>query len=425
MAELDSLIAVDAGFVNRKEGAEVEFKKNFFHPRSPDKSYLKTAAGYANNDGGLILFGVNNDGSVCGVSDDRFDTFDPKDLTEELNRFFVPAIKFDAYDFKVGSLQVAVIQVFPAATKPVIAIGNDSRGEIHDGDVFFRYPGQTKRIRYAELRDIIRGAVDSTNQQWIHLMSQIASIGAENVSLVDMNRGQLVTQDQTLLVDEKLLDTLHFIREGSFSESDGEAVLRVTGEVRTIQGVKIVPVPETHYKAITEDEVTESFLAIEDPEDPKEYIKAACAGRTKLVPVYRFARAASLGAAEFHDFILSTRGPKAKEIAKRLDSEFGNLDSFTTGSLSSSSHASLRKLHYVDLIINRRLVELPDSYDETRYLLQAITHLQSDDFEPEVLHSLIRDGRIGLLVRFPKLATDMRRAVCHLDLIRYGYTLNG
>lgn len=307
----------------------------------------------------------------------------------------------------------------------MIAIADDSRGTIHNGDVFFRYPGQTKRIRYVELQAIISDAIESSNNQWINLMREIATIGPQNVSLVDMNLGQVLTPNQRLLVDKSLLYSLHFVHEGSFSEVEGAPVLKVTGEVQTIEGVKIVPVKETHYKAIGEDDIAEAFLSSDDPADPLEYIKAACSGRTKLVPFYRFARIAALDARELQQFLVATRGPKSKDLSRRQNAEFGKSDVFVTGSLSSNSLAADRKSYYLEKVTEAGPLQFPDSYEDRRYLLQAITHLEVDDFEPEIVHKLLQQNRIDVLTRFPKLTTDMRRAICHLDLVRYGYSLDG
>ncbi len=48
---------------NMKENQQTEFKQTW------RDEYLKWICGFANAEGGKILIGVNDDGTVCGVSD--------------------------------------------------------------------------------------------------------------------------------------------------------------------------------------------------------------------------------------------------------------------------------------------------------------------------------------------------------------------
>lgn len=49
--------------IDMKESQQTEFKQTW------RDEYLKWICGFANADGGKILIGVNDDGTVCGVSD--------------------------------------------------------------------------------------------------------------------------------------------------------------------------------------------------------------------------------------------------------------------------------------------------------------------------------------------------------------------
>lgn len=49
--------------INMKENQQIEFKQTW------RDEYLKWICGFANAEGGKILVGVNDDGTVCGISD--------------------------------------------------------------------------------------------------------------------------------------------------------------------------------------------------------------------------------------------------------------------------------------------------------------------------------------------------------------------
>ena len=49
--------------IDMKESQQIEFKQTW------RDEYLKWICGFANAEGGKILIGVNDDGTICGVSD--------------------------------------------------------------------------------------------------------------------------------------------------------------------------------------------------------------------------------------------------------------------------------------------------------------------------------------------------------------------
>lgn len=88
-------------------------------------------------------------------------------------------------------------------------------------------------------------------------------------------------------IDEKLLRQLRFIRQGSFRETGGPPTLRLIGDVRMIDGVKVEKAVPTgiHY-----DDLVTAFLANRsiDAEEAKTYLIECAHQNTPYSPVLYF-----------------------------------------------------------------------------------------------------------------------------------------
>ncbi len=70
--------------LSQGEGNEVEFKSSFslnihtnkFRDKDVETASLKSLVGFLNTNGGNLLIGVGDDGSVCGIEQDRFESKD-------------------------------------------------------------------------------------------------------------------------------------------------------------------------------------------------------------------------------------------------------------------------------------------------------------------------------------------------------------
>ncbi len=84
---LVSLLALREGSTNvlrNRENSQLEFKETF--NLGSRAKYARTMASFANNKGGYIVFGVEpSPHRLKGLSSDRFDAFDPAQLSEFLN----------------------------------------------------------------------------------------------------------------------------------------------------------------------------------------------------------------------------------------------------------------------------------------------------------------------------------------------------
>jgi hypothetical protein len=93
---------------------------------------------------------------------------------------FNPEIKWDIGIVEYDTQSVGYIYTYKAENKPVICKKNKD-GIIKNGEIYYRYRAQTRNIEYGELTEIIDEIKEKEKQNWIRLLTDIASIGPENV----------------------------------------------------------------------------------------------------------------------------------------------------------------------------------------------------------------------------------------------------
>ncbi|QWR78619.1 ATP-binding protein [Candidatus Magnetomonas plexicatena] len=137
------------GYLNHRESNTYEFKETF---NMGNKSlYARTLACFANNKGGYILFGVKDKPrNLIGVDKIKFDSIKQEDITTFLKDHYEPEIKWDSGTVISQEKYFGYIYAHEAEEKPVICTSNTK--ESSQGDIFYRYRGQNKKIGYTELK---------------------------------------------------------------------------------------------------------------------------------------------------------------------------------------------------------------------------------------------------------------------------------
>jgi hypothetical protein len=104
------------------ESETVEFKEHL--PAQNEKSrrnVMKTVAAFANGAGGTLLFGVTNDGSICGLSAEEDRSAAADDLTRLVESWIHPVPEFSVDWFSVpggDGQRVIALQVNPGDQPP-------------------------------------------------------------------------------------------------------------------------------------------------------------------------------------------------------------------------------------------------------------------------------------------------------------------
>lgn len=311
-----SLFTEDAAGVwhyKHGESDRHECKENFGFKYAG--KWLRAVAALANNSGGYIVFGVKDKSvsggkldsdsyKVIGLTGAEFDHADPVDFTKLLKSTFDPTPNIEVSTVKVGTVNVGVMYVHQHTSRPIISQRGDGK-EIKEGDIFFRYPGQSSRIKYSDLRGIFDDRDRQAREQILPMVERLLKLGPQNAMVADLSNGVLASSHRSIVIGEELLDKIKFIREGDFSETEGEATLKLVGDVTAVDKAGA----EIRKGFVTQSDLLEDFLSAKSPYDPKEYIRCAIEGGNAVwLPIHFYASKAGLDCKGLSEFIKSTQG---------------------------------------------------------------------------------------------------------------------
>ena len=206
---VEGLLVVRDGRLVRRESQVLEFKRSFSFGALAE--YFRDFAAFANNRGGYMIFGVEDSPrrptGLNGPAWDRFNDLDPRRLTEPLLAMFAPDIRWEQGAFEINSRRFGVIRIYEADEKPVIARKNQE--PVRDGEIYYRYRGQTQKIKHAEMERIIAARIDTTNRNWTNLLRDIGRIGVNHAAVLDTTRSGIDGDvAKVLVIDEDLGNTL-------------------------------------------------------------------------------------------------------------------------------------------------------------------------------------------------------------------------
>lgn len=257
------LSAVTAfGNLKSRESNTVEFKESF--NKNSTAKYAKTMAAFSNNRGGYIIFGVkDNPREVVGLKNNNFENLSQEQFTDAVNSLFAPAIDWECgvlvirsekaitgsggeTEIKVIEKKIGWLYTEQAENKPIIAQKSDGGEKITSGDVFYRYRARSEKIKYAEMSRIIEERVAKERAGLLKLFEIIRKSETANLGIVNYSNGKITTPyGVDVAFDRKLvtqvLKKAKFIKEGSFDETIGIPVIKVTGNIDLAEEV---PVPE-------------------------------------------------------------------------------------------------------------------------------------------------------------------------------------
>ncbi len=399
-------------FLTEGETDRHECKTSFGLKSGP---WLKAAAALANNKGGYIFFGVREgaDGAagtsleVTGLASDEFQRIDPVKLTQRLKSVFDPTPTVRRTTLAFDGLLVGVLHVEQHRSRPVIATKQDER--IAEGDIFFRYPGQSARIKYSDLRAMLDARDAEARAQILPMVERLLTLGPARTMIADLEKGTIGDGGRTIRIDEDLVSKLTFIKEGEFDEKDGAPTLRLVGDVQPVAaagtGARI------RRGVITRSDLLRDFLDRAVPENPTEYIRFALeASQGEWLPLLYFARLAGLSHKGLVDFVNATSAS-----AERKRTYLSRL----AGDAAHHVYGAKPRLLLPDILAGR--IAAPEDAVHAGHIGQA---LQALDRQP-----IDESAVLGLLKRCLEKAEEsgdanrvspVRRAICRVDEVLHG-----
>ena len=261
-----------------KEGFSL---RNFSKP-------LRTIAGFANNRGGYLFFGVKDKPdafAVCGLADDRFTDTDQNKFSQTIRSVLEPTPRFRVATLKLDALTVGVIYVEPHSAKPVIASKNE--GDVAEGAIYFRYSGETKAICYADLRTILDERDQRSREAILPMVQRLLELGPRDAMVANLADGQLEDGKRPILIDPESLERIKFIREGQFDEVDGAPTLRVIGDAQTVPAEILAPV-RTVREEVTIDAILRNYINRIPVEQPLSYFGQVSHEAGWILPIFYY-----------------------------------------------------------------------------------------------------------------------------------------
>lgn len=375
---------------------------------------LRTIAGFANNRGGYLFFGVKDkpDGfAVCGLADDRFTETDQNKFSQTIRSVLEPTPRFRVATMQLDSLTVGVIHVEPHGAKPVIA--SKSEGAVAEGAIYFRYPGETKLICYADLRTILDERDQRSREAILPLVQRLLELGPQDAMVANLAEGKLEGGDRPILIDPQSLERIKFIREGEFDEVDGAPTLRLIGDAQTVPAEIISPV-RTVREEVTIDAILRNFINRTPVEQPLSYFKQVSHEQGYTLPIFYYLHLAGQSRKEAIATLRSYKNARENsraEIIKLLNGK-----RTLHAKLGGARGATFNR------IFNNLGMTIRDA-QQAKEVCSALTGLwEADSAKFDHFHNLLQlalavwdagDGSKDLLA-------SIRRAAARLDEVEYG-----
>lgn len=399
-----------------RESGRLEFKESYNWNSWPE--YARTIAGFANAEGGFIVFGVaDKPRRLKGLKSQSFEDTDQAKVTEYLNGLFAPAICWEMTTHEVSGKTFGLVYAHETKHKPVIAVKSIDK-IIREGDIVYRYRAATRRIMYPELRNLLDEQRRRERTDWLRHFLRVAKIGVENAAVMNVTTG-LVTGPSggSFLIDESLLPKIKFVKEGEFKEVSGAPTLRLVGDVKPIKGGFVQPVRTvtmTKPVVIRTPDIVHAFLDRKQVVEPAEYIKQLCFEPSSMLPVYCLMRQAGMKKDDVLEFLkaIRSRGPSRERLIARLKSNDESLPYPIPGPVSASA---IKRAGFRERFLSKDSLDgVPPA--DLRYAIQAVRSLGKGEIDADFLLPLLKRWFDAYYAdREVNLAQDLRMAICHVD----------
>jgi len=409
----------DEGYwvLTRGETDSCEGKRNFgFKYPEP---WLRAVAALANNVGGYVLFGVCDKGTkgpndedhshyVYGMDDNLFLDADAADFSMRLKSFFEPTPRIEISSISMDNKVVGILYVHKHPSAPVIAT-KTGKSKIAEGDIFYRYPGQSSRVRYGDLRSILDDRDKKARLESLPLIEKLLEIGPNKSMVADLANGLLTDQKNKILIDDDTISKLKFIKEGTFVEKDGALTLKLIGEVQPTNYIRT----EKIFDNISKDDIFSCFLNQASVDNPAAFINALRDIQTYWLPIFYYQHLANFSVKQAIDCLNEGIGGMRKTInhhTHRLKTRSGpKLNAYG----SDEFRQSLKNNEEID-------IEALDVKDK-RLLLRSLQELNKNDVELEYALTILKQFYPTIFVASSdNVKSEIRKAICSVDAIYYG-----
>lgn len=421
--------------LHNREGSSLEFKKAFNLGGMPE--YARTMLAFGNNCGGYLVFGVDPSPHRLRGVNPVFKTVDPARISSFLRDHAAPEPNWEMGELTFHGVELGYIYTHEGMAKPFVVTGS-AGNDLKDGEVYYRYRGQSTRVRHAELEAIIHARLDAERRAWLDHLRAISRAGPLNVGVLDTAGGTLTGTGGQFLIEESLLQKIRFIREGRFVETSGDPALRLIGDVQPVGGVVArQPVGV----GIHAEDLIAAFLTQEklEPIRARSFLRETAFQNTPYSPLHYYISLARISRAEAIELLKSAATGNAstrKRLAERLrdDSDPGYLGTVGEPQHAPEAKSALELLTLfgkAEAIVDQRtlllraLQERPEVVRQALAQLplvrvaEAISHLKAANLArgSEVVFGILHDMLTASYLQMDgNTKTTFRKTVAALDL---------
>lgn len=393
------------------ETDRVECKRSFSLRNAAP--WLRAAAALANNRGGYVFFGVadKDDNGACrviGLSGSEFRDADPGEITARLQSSFQPTPRTQKATIEIGGMTIGVLHIERHESRPVIATKNDGGGaEIKEGDIFYRYPGASRRISYGDLRALLDERDVRVREAVLPMVQRLLELGPDRAMVADLAAAKLIDGKTSIELSDEIVERLAVIKEGEFEEKAGAPALRLIGDVKAATPVMV------RKGSVTRDDLRRDFLRDTLQAEPIDYLRAAVdIPTTEWVPLRYFALKAAMSREQLLSFINGAN--VSAERKDLLRQRIANPDKAFVRSSGASGQVQARLLSGEDVS--------PSSLVEARAVALAVVGLvrpctlPSAKLRALLLHCLdLTNGPLSSVGKPNVGKSEVRKAIARLD----------
>lgn len=375
------------------ETAEQECKETF-DLKKPTR-IIKAIAALANHRGGFVFIGVTDNGCrAVGLPDDVFATTDIAAIADKVKTYLTPTPVFSKDVIDLDDVKVGFIYVEKHSLPPVI-VCRDGDG-LDDGTILFRYPGQSGRIKFGDLLDILRERDRSAHTMLLSSAARLSEIGTDRALIVDTREGTVDAGDRQITIDRELADQLEFIREGEFKERAGAPTLRLIGDVRAVDATGQVR-ERIEARALTADMAVKAYLRKEQVRSPLEYVCLSAHVQRQWLPLHYFIHLSGQGLDAAIQALEGTDGAYQNSKQRALERLRGQRSAFTEptgGAVPVAAEIQAGQIdgigdRYAPSLIARAIQGLPEDFENIGPLLDLLDGLHDAAHGDAVLRGAI------------------------------------
>ena len=414
-------------YIKARESTILEYKESYNHAAMA--IYFKTMAAFANTAGGYIIFGIeDNPRSFKGLSEKsiaQFDSLKIEEFTNNLNNYFQPSINWTNCLFEYRGKHYGIIYTYPSTNKPCICTktydNEEKRYSLEEGDIYYRYRGRSQKIKHAELRAIINENKEKEAQRWMSLVKATAKIGVSNASLLDITKGELEIDNYKIVTDERLINNIKFIKEGSFVENGGAPTLKLIGNIEGVQQFEGVLVSTPKLRAIEQKDIILIFLRDSNVDAPIEFIKSILNDSSPYLPIYYYINKSGESVEEVKCYIEKKGARSGSLLLKRLNGNLVQQEKINDNE-SASSIFKRKCISYLrNKTIKERLTEISQTNEQV-WLLQSFTSLTNKEiFENQNYYKTVLIEFFEMYLNGVKgsVGTWFRKAISRVDEVLF------